>query len=232
MPYAGYLNTPQASFNPPAHRLNITAVGVGTGLSSEMTFDPVEDIVRTVSIDSSPTGGSALAFGDSSIYAFNQDAQGWSMDVLEEYATPFAVYRIDDTGDIHARVDRIGSRCLISTFSGSLHAFAPTPLASGPTLACPESESPMAIGLDIVFSSSSTGWRLSQDGTSITAMTADEVKEALTHVRNDVYCALDGTKTDGTPVPYLDAVPASVWCYPMQTGGGGVALPGGTMTAP
>ncbi len=232
MPYAGYLNTPQASFNPPAHRLNITAVGVGTGLSSEMTFDPIEDIVRTVSIDSSPTGGSALGFGDSSIYAFNQDTQGWSMDVLEEYATPFAVYRIDDTGDIHARIDRIGSRCLISTFSGSLNAFGPTPLASGPTLACPESESPLAIGLDIVFSSSSTGWRLSQDGTSITAMTADEVKEALTHVRNDVYCALDGTKSDGTPVPYLDAVPASVWCYPMQTGGGGVALPGGITTAP
>ena len=215
MPYAGYLNTPQASFNPPAHRLNITAVGAGTGLSSEITFDLIEDIVRTVSIHSSPTTGSALAFGDSSIYAFNQSTQGWSLDVLEEYATPFAVYRVSDTGDIHARIDRIGSRCLVSTFSGSLNAFDPTPLASGSTIECPESDSPMAIGFDIVFSSSSTGWQISQDGTSITTMSADGVKEALTRVRNGVYCALDGTKQDGTPVPYLDTVPASVWCYPM-----------------
>jgi hypothetical protein len=230
MPYAGYLNSPQISFNPPAHRLNITAVGVGTGLSSEMTFDLVEDIVRTVSIDSSSTAGQALAFGDSSIYAFNQGSQAWSLDVLEEYATPFAVYRIDDTGDIHARIDRIGSRCLISTFSGSLNAFGPTPLATGPTLQCPESDSPMGIGLDVVFSGSSTGWHLTQDGTAITALTVDQVKEALTHVRSGMYCALDGSVNDGTPVPYLDAVPTSVLCYPMQTGGGVGALPGGIVT--
>ena len=227
MPYAGYLNSPQTSFNPAAHRLNITAVGVGTGLDSEMTFDLIEDIVRTVSIDSSPTAGRALAFGDSSIYAINQGSQGWSRDVLEEFATPFAVYRINDTGDIHARIDRIGARCRISTFSGSLKAFAPTRLATGPDIACPESGSPMAIGLDVVFSGSSTGWQLSQDGKTITTMTADQVKEALTHVRNDVYCALDGSKDDGTPVPYLDAVPASVWCFPMQTGTGVAGLPGG-----
>lgn len=230
MPYAGYLNSPATSFNPPAHRLNITAVGVGTGLSSEMTFDLVEDVVRTVSIDSSPTAGRALAFGDSSVYAFTQGAQGWVKDVLEEFATPFAVYRMDDTGDLHARIDRIGARCKISTFSGSLQAFAPAHLATGPDIACPESGSPMAVGLAIVFSGSSTGWQLSQDGTAITAMTADQVKEALTHVRNDVYCALDGSKDDGTPVPYLDAVPAAVWCYPMQFGGGGLAVPGGMTT--
>ena len=221
MPYAGYLNSPQTSFNPTAHRLNITAVGVGTGLSSEMTFDLVEDIVRTVSLDSSPGAGSALAFGDSSIYVVNQDSQGWSKDVLEEYATPIAVYRINDAGDVHVRIDRIGARCQVSTFRGSLNAFSPTQLATGPTIACPESGSPMAIGLTVVFSSSSTGWRLSQDGLTITSMTADEVTEALTHVIDDQYCALDGTKDDATPVPYLDAVPASVWCYPWPTTSGG-----------
>ncbi len=228
MPYAGYLHAPDAIFNPAAHRLNITAVGVGTGLSSEMTFNLVEDVVRTVSTDSSPTAGRALAFGDSSIYALGQGAQGWSLDVLEEYATPIAVYRINDTGDVHARIDRIGARCEISTFSGSLNAFAPTQLATGPTIACPESGSPMAIGLDIVFSGSSTGWRLGPDGLSITPLTADEVKEALTHVRNDEYCALDGTKDDGTPVPYLDAVPTSVQCFPWQTGVAVGPLPGGS----
>jgi hypothetical protein len=53
-------------------------------------------------------------------------------------------------------------------------------------------------------------------------LTADEVKEALTHVRNDVYCVLDGSREDGTPVPYLDAVPDAVWCYPWQNVGGGM----------
>jgi hypothetical protein len=228
LPYSGYLHAPDTLFNPAAHRLNITAVG--SGLTSEMTFDLVEDIVRTVSIDSSSAAGRALAFGDSSIYAFNQDSQGWSEDVLEEFATPIAVYRINDSGDIHARIDRIGARCQISTFSGSLKAFAPTGLAKGSPIACPESGSPMAIGLAVVFSGSSTGWGLSRDGLSVKTLTADEVKEALTHVRNDQYCALDGTKDDGTPVPYLDAVPSAVQCFPWQTGvttgpttGGGTA---------
>jgi hypothetical protein len=218
LPYSGYQHAPQGPFNPATHRLNITAVGVGTGLASEMTFDLAEDIIRTVSIASSPTAGRALAFGDSSIYAVGQDTQGWSLDVLDEYATPFAVYRINDNGDVHARIDRLGARCKISTFSGSLQAFAPTALAAGPTIDCPESGSPMAIGLDIVFSSASTGWRLGQDGTSIASLSPAEVTEALTHIRNDEYCALDGTKNDGTPVPYLDAVPTSVQCFPWQTG--------------
>jgi hypothetical protein len=131
LPYSGYQHAPQSSFNPATHRLNITAVGVGTGLSSEMTFDLAEDIVRTVSLASSPTAGRALAFGDSSIYDISQDTQGWSLDVLEEYATPIAVYRINDSGDVHARIDRLGARCKISTFSGSLKAFTATPLAFG-----------------------------------------------------------------------------------------------------
>jgi len=227
LPYSGYNHAPQTSFNPATHRLNVTAVGVGTGLSSEMTFDMVEDIIRTVSIDSSPSAGRALAFGDSSIYALNQDTEGWSRDVLEEYATPFAVYRLSDTGDLHARIDRIGARCEISTFSGSVNAFAPTQLATGPTIACPESGSPMAVGLDIVFSGSSTGWLLSPDGLTLTALSTDQVMEALTHVRNDEYCALDGTKDDATPVPYLDTVPPSVQCFPWQTGVVVGATPGG-----
>jgi hypothetical protein len=216
LPYSGYNHAPQDVFNPAAHRLNITAVG--PGLASEMTFDLAEDIVRTVSIASSPTAGRALAFGDSSIYALNQGADGWSREVLEELATPIAVYRINDTGDLHARIDRIGARCWISTFSGSLNAFGPTQLATGPTIDCPEYGSPIAVGLAVVFSGSSTGWGLSPDGLAITALSAAEVKEALTRVRNDQYCALDGTREDGTPVPYLDAVPMTVQCFLQQTG--------------
>jgi hypothetical protein len=230
LPYSGYLHAPTATFNPAAHRLNITAVGVGTGLSSEVTFDLIEDIVRTVTIASSATAGSALAFGDSSIYALTQGSDGWKRDVLEEYATPIAVYRISDTGDVHVRIDRIGARCAIASFTGSLKAFDPTPLATGPAIACPESGSPMGIGPDVVFTGSSTGWRFTPDGLTITALTVDEVKEALTHVVNDVYCVLDPTRTDATPVPYLDAVPPYIECYPWQTTGG-VSVPSGVGVA-
>lgn len=221
LPYSGYDHAPaDGSFNPAVHRLNVTAVGVGTGLASEMTFDLAEDIVRTVSVDSSADAGRVLAFGDSSIYALEQSDQGWALGVLEEFFTPFAVYRIADHGDLHARIDRLGARCKISTFSGSLSAFAPTSLATGATLACPESETPVAVGLAVVFSGSSTGWGLSQDGQSIRTLSIAEVKDALSHVRYDEYCALDGSKDDGTPVPYLDAVPASVQCFAMPTYGG------------
>jgi hypothetical protein len=224
LPYGGYHHAPQDVFNPIAHRLNITAVG--TGLTSEITFDLVEDIIRTVSLDSSaPTASRVLAFGDSSVYALNQGSQGWSLDVIEEFATPLAVYRLRDDGDVHARIDRIGARCQLSTFRGSEHAFAPQRLAAGPQIDCTEQGSPTAVGPAVVFPQASTGWSLSADGLTVTALTAAEVAEALTHVRNDVYCALDGTRMDSTPVPYLDAVPASVDCF-TQADGTPVAPPG------
>jgi hypothetical protein len=220
MPYAGYRNTPQGTFNPEAHRLNITAVA-NQLLTSEVTFDVVEDIVRTVSTSSAPSAGSALAFGDSSVYAINQTPDSWALSVIEEFATPLAVYRISDQGDLHARIDRIGARCQISTFDGSLNAFKPDQLAVGPQIQCSEGSQPTAIGLDVVFADSSTGWRLSPDGLVITALDAAAVKESLTHIRTDEYCALDGTVEDGTPVPYLDAVPTSIVCFPPPTATGG-----------
>ena len=222
LPYSGYHHTPAEVFNPAAHRLNITSVG--PGLTSEVTFDLIEDIIRTISLDSSVTAGRVLAFGDSSVYALNQGSQGWTRDVIEEFATPLAVYRLRDQGDVHARIDRIGARCQISTFLGSPHAFEREPLAAGPQIDCTEYGSPVAVGLAVVFQQAKSGWLLSADGLTITAMDAAAVAEALTHVRNDVYCALDGTTTDGTPVPYLDAVPAGVQCFRV-TGGEAVDPP-------
>jgi hypothetical protein len=228
LPYSGTLNSPPMTFNPTAHRLNITAISPGH-LASEQTFDVVEDVVRTVSTNSAPNTGSALAFGDSSVYSLTQTPGSWSLNVVEEYATPIAVYRLRDAGDLHARIDRVGARCQISTFDGSLNAFKPDHLTVGPPTACPEYGMPEAIGSDVVFSDSSTGWQISADGTSITALDAAGVKEALTHVVTQTYCALDPTVSDGTPVPYLDAIPASVSCFPfpVYTNGGGVGAPVG-----
>jgi hypothetical protein len=229
LPYSGYHQAPQEVFNPAAHRLNITAVA-NRLLTSEVTFDLVEDIVRTVSTSSAPGAGSALAFGDSSVYAINQTVDSWSLDVIEEFATPIAVYRISDQGDLHARIDRIGARCQISTFQGSLNAFKDDHVAVGPQIGCPEGSQPTAIGLSVVFADAGTGWQISADGKVITALDAAAVAEAVTHIRNDEYCALDGNVEDGTPVPYLDAVPASIVCFPPPTANGGVGA-GGPPTA-
>jgi hypothetical protein len=236
MPYGGYNHAPDGVFNPQAHRLNVTAIA-NQQLTSEMTFDLAEDIIRTVSTNSAPGQGSALAFGDSSVYALTQTPDSWSLAVIEELATPFAVYRFNDQGDLHARIDRIGARCQISTFSGSLNAFGPDHVGVGPQIPCPESEYPVAVGLAIVFRTSATGWQISADGTQITALDAAAVAERLTHVRNDIYCALDGTVENGAPVPYLDGVPASIACFPFPTQtnagtGTGVGTAGvGTATA-
>lgn len=213
LPYSGYLHAPQTSFNPAAHRLNITAVA-NQLLTPETTVDVVEDIVRTVSTSSAPGAAKALAFGDSSVYSLTQTSDAWSLHVIEEFATPIAVYRFGDQGDLHARVDRIGARCLISTFQGSLAAFKPARLAVGAQIACPEGSFPTAVGLAVVFAESSTGWQLSPDGTAIAALDPAAVAERLSHVRNDVYCALDPGITDGTPVPYLDVPPSTVTCFP------------------
>lgn len=231
LPYSGYHHAPQDVFNPAAHRLNITAVA-NRLLTSEVTFDLVEDIVRTVSTSSAPGAGSALAFGDSSVYAVNQTGNNWSLDVIEEFATPIAVYRISDQGDLHARIDRIGARCQISTFEGSLNAFKPEHLAVGPQIGCPEGSWPTAIGLAVVFRDAGTGWQISPDGQVITALDAAAVAERLTHIRTDEYCALNGDIEDGTPVPYLDAVPASIVCFPPPTAtNGGTPTPVGAPTA-
>jgi hypothetical protein len=80
----------------------------------------------------------------------------------------------------------------------------------------------------VVFTGSSTGWRFTPDGLTITALTVDEVKESLTHVVNDVYCVLDPTRTDATPVPYLDVVPPYIECYPWQNTGSVGPQPGVT----
>jgi hypothetical protein len=239
MPYAGYDHAPQGAFNPNVHRLNITAIA-NQQLTSETTFDLPEDIIRTVSTNSTPGAGSALAFGDSSVFALTQAPDAWSLDVIEELAAPIAVYRFNDQGDLHARIDRIGARCQISTFAGSLNAFKTEHVGVGPQIPCPEAGLPVAVGPAVVFSGSSTGWQISADGRTITSLDAAAVAEWLTHVRTDEYCALDGTVMDGTPVPYLDAVPPSIICLPFPTqantgtspgsatAGSGVAQPAGT----
>jgi hypothetical protein len=213
LPYSGYHHAPQDVFNPIAHRLNISAAA-NQVLTSEVTFDLAEDIIRTVSTSSAPGAERALAFGDSSVYAVNQTPGAWSLDVIEEFATPIGVYRISDQDDVHARIDRIGARCQVSTFAGSRNAFSPDHLAVGPQIPCTEWSQPTAIGLAVVFANSNTGWHISPDGLVITALDAAAVKERLTHVRSDQYCALDGTVEDGTPVPFLDVAPSSIVCFP------------------
>src|SRR5262249_35615228 len=156
-------------------------------LTAESTFDVIEDVVRTVSTSSAPGAGRALAFGDSSVYALSQTPGAWSLSTVEEFATPVAVYRISDAGDVHVRIDRIGARCQISSSSGSLNAFKPERVGVGPAIACPEQWVPAAIGLSVVFEGSQTGWQVSADGSTFTALDAAAVAERLTHVSQGTY---------------------------------------------
>jgi hypothetical protein len=213
LPYSGYHHAPQNAFNPGVHRLNVTAVA-SRRLTSETTFDVVEDIVRTVSTNSAPDAGSALAFGDSSVYALHQNPGAWALDVVDEFATPRAVYRISDRDDLHVRIDQIGARCQISTFRGSFNAFKPDRLTIGPRIACQEGSFPRAIGLAVVYPQSKTGWEISADGLAIRALDAASVDERLTHISQGTYCAVDPNVQDGTPVDWLDSVPPSIACFP------------------
>ena len=80
---------------------------------------------------------------------------------------------------------------------------SPTTWPSARRSRAPRAGSPTAVGLAVVFADANTGWQLSPDGRVITALDAAAVKERLTHVRTDAYCALDGTRRgrDARAVP-------------------------------
>jgi hypothetical protein len=230
LPYSGYHHVPDEVFNPVAHRLNIAHVG-DRKLISEKTFDLAEDIIRTVSLDSRPTTGRALAFGDSSVYAINQGDDSWTVDVIQEYATPIAVYRINDE-DVHVRIDRLGTRCQISTFAAGARVFKKVQLAVGPKVDCREGVLPMGIRSSVVFADSKTGWKISPDGLTITAATPREVTSLLALIPQDTYCTLDAGKEDATPVEFLDEVPTHIDCFPLPVEGSGGVTKGGGVDVP
>ncbi|MFH1016771.1 MAG: hypothetical protein V1798_01155 [Pseudomonadota bacterium] len=205
LPYAGRHHADQ--YDPTAYRLSITRVDPGH-LVPEKSFEFSEDIVRTTSVDSDR----ALAFGNAGIHFLDRRSGDWVESVLRELFVPIATYRLNDR-DFYARIDRLGTRCRLTTHRGPDDIFGDDVISQS-EVPCGEWESPVAVRNHVLFGSTLTGWRISQDGALIELLDRDSVTALLEEVRDDAYCMLDATVDDSTPVEYLDDIPASIACEP------------------
>ena len=201
LPYAGQHHDETAKQRT-VHRLNISEVLPGK-LNPEASFTLAESVVRTVSTDIDQ----ALAFGDSSIYALTRTGQDWSLKVVNEFATPIAVYRIGDANNLVARVDRIGSTCTIVVKARTGDSKGAEEVANGEQIACSEYGLPLGIENAVVFAASETGWQVDKVTGETMTLTPDEVGKFMDKIARGIYCALDMDEQDGRPVNYLTDVP-------------------------
>lgn len=218
VPYSGRHHADTTE--PTAHRLGITRIEGGR-LVSERSFAVADDIVRTTSIDDAR----ALVFGNSGTYVIDRASGDWKLDTLREILTPIATYRIVDAEDVHARVSRVGTKCVISTHGGDANALGGDALAEA-TIPCPDTSSPIGYADTVVFAETLTGVRFGKDGKSVTPLAADEVKAITAKVgAGDIYCRVDGypqTAPYASMIVYLDGVPGRVVCGKRKHVGGGV----------
>lgn len=204
IPYSGRHHADE--YEPTAHRLNITSIQSGR-LVSERSFNVSDEIIRTAAIDDNR----ALVFANSAVYVVDRTTGKWEMTTLRELFVPFASYRLDDK-DLYARLDRVGSKCRISTHQGDPSIFEEKALAQS-DIACPEGATPTGIGRSLVFAQTRTGVAISDDGKAITPMAPEAVQSALDSLP-DGYCYIDGAfdKGNGRVVDHLDAVPERILC--------------------
>lgn len=218
LPYSGRHHADE--FEPTAHRLAITRID-GDRLVSERSFSVADDIVRTAPLDDAR----ALVFGDSGTYLIDRASGDWKLDTLREVYTPIATYRIVDAEDVHARISRIGTKCIVSTHAGDAQALGGPALAEA-TIPCSDTSLPFGYADTVVFAQTRTGVRFAKDGKSITPLSADEAAAITKSVGGgERYCYVDGhPQTSPSPamLPYLDAVPGRIVCTKLKHVGGGV----------
>jgi len=203
LPYSGRHHADP--YEPIAHRLNISRIDGGR-LVSERSFAISEDIIRTAAIDDNRS----LVFGDSSTHVIDHTTGDWTLTTLREIFVPFATYRLSDTG-LHARLDRVGSKCRVLTFASDAGIFGATPLASA-DVPCGESSIPFGFGSSLLFGDTHTGVTISKDGTKIDVLSADDVTALLAKIPQKVYCWASGVPQTSGLIDYLDVVPASISC--------------------
>lgn len=221
LPYSGRHHAD--SYEPTAHRLNITRID-NARLVSERSFSVSDDVIRTAALDDERS----LAFANSAAYLVDHRSGDWVLSTIRELFVPFATYRMSDV-DLHARISRVGSKCRITTHAGPATVFGEAKLAQA-DIACPEYGSPTGYGSSLFFAQTRTGVRIGKDGLTVEPLSAAEV-EALTKLTPKSYCWIVGgdPKKDGygSPIEYLDAVPAKILCERLETSGGGEeSLPG------
>jgi hypothetical protein len=204
LPYSGRHHADV--FEPTAHRLNISRVEGGR-LVSERSFQVSDDIVRTAAIDDNRS----LVFANSAVYVVDHTSGDWTMTTLRELFVPFATYRVDDKG-LHARVDRVGSKCRVTTYAGDAGIFGAEHLAEI-DVACPENGLPIGYGKSLLFGETRTGVRISDDGRALTPVAAAEVEATMKRLPSG-YCYIVGgdERSYPTEVEYLDGVPDRIAC--------------------
>lgn len=202
LPYSGRHHADE--YEPVAHRLAISRIDAGK-LVSERSFEVSDDVVRTAALDDARS----LVFADSATYLVDRTSGDWALSTLREMFVPFATYRLADDGQL-ARVDRVGSKCRVSTFANETAVFGNTALAST-ELSCPESERPIGFGRALLFRGTRTGVRIADDGLTFAPIPAAEVAALLEQVTTKQYCWMDDGRPSGF-VDYLDDVPSAITC--------------------
>jgi hypothetical protein len=207
LPYSGQHHADP--FEPVAHRLNISRIE-NDRLVSERSFEVSDDVIRTAPLDDARS----LVFANSAAYLVDKTSGDWALSTLRELFVPFATYRLNDQ-NLHARLARVGSKCRVTTHAGDGAIFADAHLAQA-DVAC--GEQPIGFGANVLFADTHTGVRISPDGLVIEALDAGEVTALLAKIPAKVYCYIPGATPvgqNGSPVPYLDSVPAQILCESM-----------------
>lgn len=203
-PYSGRRHADQ--WEPTAHRLNIARIENGR-LISERSFQVSDEIIRTAPLDANRS----LVFANSAAYLVDRNSGDWVLSTLRELFVPFATYRINDD-DLYARIDRVGSKCRITTHRGHAAIFSPEHLAEA-FIPCHEQAYPLGVNKGILFDGTMSGVLISDDGKVIEVATREQVEETVKalSLASRAYCYLD-SDAPHTPVVRLDEIPKSVHC--------------------
>lgn len=206
LPYSGQHHADQ--YAPTAHRLNISRIE-NNRLVSERSFEVSDDIIRTAAVDDVHS----LVFGDSAAYMVDHSSGDWAISTIREMFVPFATYRVSDSGLI-ARIDRVGSKCRVSTYAKDADIFTDAHLGQA-DVSCGEYTLPTGFASSVLWSATQTGVSISADGKSITVMSQADVAASLAKIPQEQYCYVDNGTAPSTSIQsidYLDAVPASIAC--------------------
>jgi len=207
LPYSGRHHADD--FAPTAHRLNVSRIDAGK-IVSERSFQVPDEIIRTTSIDDNRS----LAFANSAAYLIDRTSGDWAISTLRELFVPFATYRVNDANDLHVRIDRVGSKCKVTSHKGNSQIFAAEKNDKQPAellVTCPDSgTTPVGWKSNIVFSGTRTVVKIGDNG-ELTEMTRPEVDAIIGAEPPKGYCWLPArADTKGVVlINYLDNTPMS-----------------------
>jgi hypothetical protein len=204
LPYSGRHHA--VATEPTAHRLNVSRVDNGK-IVSERSFQVSDDIIRTTSIDDNRS----LAFANSAAYLIDRTSGDWNMSTLRELFVPFATYRVSDVNDLHVRLDRVGSKCKVTTHKGKGSIFNKDNVEkiAEAFVTCDEGGIPTGWGANIIFNQTRTGVAIDKNSGQISELSRADVDRIIGAERPRGYCWLPAGVDINKVVliDWLDTVP-------------------------